>query len=85
MKLCHGGIHKVRVSHIWPLPLYFLGGDLHFAGTWAEALEGLRLVLAVLVRLVEEHPEIFVEQKPCRQTEQPLGETREGEGRGERR
>lgn len=35
------------------------------------------MVLAVLVCLVEKHPESFVEQKPCWQTEQPLGETRE--------
>lgn len=52
-------------------------GSLHFAGRWAETPEGSRLVLAVLVRLVEKHPESFVEQQPCWQTQQPLRERRE--------
>lgn len=55
-------------------------GGLHFAGRWAKTPEGSRLVLAVLVRLVEKHPESFIEQKPCWQSQQPLGERREEEG-----
>lgn len=53
-------------------------GGLHFAGRWTETPEGSRLVLAVLVRLVEKHPESLIEQQ-ARQTQQPLGEERDGE------
>lgn len=52
---------------------------LHFAGRWAEAPEGSWLMLAVLVSLVEKHPESLVDQKPRWQAEQPLGGRRERE------
>lgn len=58
---------------------------LHFAGRWAETPEGSRFVLAVLVRLVEKHPESLVEQEPCWQTQQPLGERRERENEAMKR
>lgn len=41
-------------------------------------------MLAVLVRLVEKHPESFIEQQPCWQTQQPLEEKKGLEERKER-
>lgn len=53
-------------------PVHHPLDGLHFTGLWAESPEGSRLLLAVLVRLVEEHSEIIVEQKPGWQPEQSL-------------
>lgn len=57
-----------------------LGRGSHFAGIWAETPEALRLLLAVLVRLVEKHPQSFIHQKPGWETQQPLGERRHKSG-----